>query len=308
MLRGAPVLQLIPLTCAALLIAGPALADDAGGEGAPVPTVEVTRARDGRVGEAERLAEAAFEAYQQQRHSRAIELYEQAWAAAPSADIAFNIARIYDRALQDPRSALVYYQRCVVAPRVSPQRRLSAEHRIAELEAELATVPPVPSGPPGSELLSYSPLPPEPAAPAPQQSPSVVVPAARPSRTPLPDTATSRWTPREVTALVLGGVGVSAVGMGLGFALSANGERSEWERGCDGNACTSQSAVNAARSAGRKADIATVALASGAGLLGIGAALWFLAPATAESAPRAELRLSPSVHATDVTCTLSGRF
>jgi hypothetical protein len=264
-------------------------------------------ARDERIAEAEQLAEAAFAAYQRQQYWRAIELYERAWAAAPGADIAFNIARIYDRALQDGRSALAYYQRCAAAPKVSPERRLSAERRIAELEAELGSQGAVSSEPLGSELLSYAPLEPAPAAPS--QGPlTTPAPAARANRAPQPDAVARSWTPGEVTALLLGGVGVSALGMGAGFALSANAERAEWQRGCDGNACTSQSAVNAARSAGRKADIATVALASGAGLLGAGAALWFLAPDAAESTPRAALHVVPSGRATDLTCTLSGRF
>lgn len=291
MKRSVHLLQLTPLACAAVLLASHALAEDAqSGAELPPPSAELDRAaaaRVERVAEAERLAEAAFAAYQQQQYRQAIELYEQAWAAAPSADIAFNIARIYDRALHDPRSALGYYQRCVAAPKASPERRLSAEQRISELQAELA----------GSEPAQ----PVSTAAPDPARA----VPAAR---APAPVVPTSPWTPRKVTALIVGGAGVSALGVGLGFALSASGERSEWERGCDGNACTSQSAVNAARSAGRKADIATVTLASGAALLGIGGALWLLGSPTSESAPRAELRLGPSGHATDLTCTLSGRF
>ena len=155
MRRGA-LLQLLPLACGTLWLASPVRADDSqqqsvpqqssqqhgaqqhGAGPAPAATApEAELAREERIAAAERLAEDAFAAYQQQQYQRAIELYQQAWAAAPSADIAFNIARIYDRGLQDRRNAIEHYQRCVAAPKVSPERRLAAERRMAELQAEL---------------------------------------------------------------------------------------------------------------------------------------------------------------------------
>lgn len=283
--------RLLPLFVGALLLtASHAVAQDPGTGPTPVHA---------RVARAEQLAEAAFEAYQQQEYQRAIELYQSAWSAAPSADIAFNIARVYDRGLHDARSATDYYQRYVADPKAQPQRRRNAELRIAELKAELDA-----SRRRDSELAERS-------APAATPPPATVAGAlAAPPAPPAsaPAVSSNPWTPREVTALILGGVGVTALGVGLGFALSASGERSEWERGCDGNACTSQAAVNAARSAGRKADIATVALAAGGGLLAIGATLWWFGPTAGEGGPRAELRLSPSGQAMDLTCTLSGHF
>src|SRR5688572_6208587 len=44
---------------------------------------------------AERYAAAAFEAYRAREYGRAVSLYEQALAAAPSAEILYNIARVY---------------------------------------------------------------------------------------------------------------------------------------------------------------------------------------------------------------------
>jgi tetratricopeptide (TPR) repeat protein len=276
------VLRLTLLASAAALLAtGPGLAADAADPSQPAaPATELPSTRG--VAEAERLAEAAFAAYERQQYARAIELYEQAWSAAPSADISFNIARVYDRGLKDPERARTYYRRYVADPHAVPHRRRIAELRLAELQV----------APAGTE----------PATTAPTASPSTV-PTAPPRVEP-----TRLWTPGKVTALVLGGAGVSALGLGLGFALSAQSERNEWQEGCDGNACTSQGAVDAARSAGRKADIATVALASGAALLGIGAALWWLGPTTADGTPRARLQVVPTANAADLTCTISGRF
>lgn len=286
MQRRIHVLRLTLLASAAAVLAtSHGLAADAAGSSQPAAsTSEAAPGHD--VAEAERLAEAAFAAYEQQQYARAIELYEQAWSAAPSADISFNIARVYDRGLKDPERARVYYRRYVAAPDAVPHRRRIAELRLAELQptpAETEPTPPARAEPPATALTGSAPA----------------TPRVEPTRL---------WTPRKVTALVLGGVGVSALGLGLGFALSAQSERNEWQNGCDGNACTSQRAVDAARSAGRKADIATVALASGAGLLGIGAALWWLGPSTADATPRARLQVVPTANAADLTCTISGRF
>lgn len=261
---------------------------------APAPTsaeASAAASAEQRVALAERLAQAAFEAYQRRHYPRAIELYQRAWAAAPSADIAFNIARVYDRGLQDPRAALEHYQRCAEHPSALPERRRSAERRIEELKRALAEADPAVA---------------QPEAQPPSQGPAARALPARSGSVPPASAASSRWTATEIAGLAVGGAGVGALGVGLGFALAAHSERSEWERDCDGNACSSQRAVNAARSAGRKADIATVALASGAGMLGIGAALWWLGSESSESVPRAELR--STALGTDLTLTVSGRF
>jgi tetratricopeptide (TPR) repeat protein len=61
-----------------------------------------------RVQRAELHAELAFEAYEDNQYERALALYEMALAAADSADILFNIARVYDRGLGDRVRALEY--------------------------------------------------------------------------------------------------------------------------------------------------------------------------------------------------------
>ena len=49
-----------------------------------------------RVELAEQKAAQAFQAYQEERFSEAVALYIDAYNAAPSADILYNVARIYD--------------------------------------------------------------------------------------------------------------------------------------------------------------------------------------------------------------------
>ena len=280
--------HLLALTLAGTtaLLARSGVASELSGTAPPLARAASSTESANRIAEAERLAAAAFDAYREQRYLLAIELYQQAWSAAPSADIAFNIARVYDRGLHDAHSASDYYRRCAAAPGVQPQRRRLAELRLAELQAELAR--------------------------APLESPTLEPPASATVTAPTPGRAAatppSPWTPARISALVAGGAGVSALAVAAGFALSAQGERARWERDCEGNACSSQQAVNAARSAGRKADIATVALLAGGGLLGVGATLWWLGPPSSEGEPRATLGFIPSGQGSELTCTVSGSF
>ena len=76
---------------------------------------------------------------------------------------------------------------------------------------------------------------------------------------------------------------------------------------CDGDRCTSQRGVDAARSAARLARVATVALAAGGGLLAGGAALWWFGSKREESSSLA-LELSPTSAGAEVGCSLSGSF
>jgi tetratricopeptide (TPR) repeat protein len=94
-----------------LALAQPALAADAElaheAQDAPAaadalsvpPAAEPTALRPANVIEAEQLAAQAFEAYERKEYDRAIELYEKALAAASSADILYNIARVATIAL-----------------------------------------------------------------------------------------------------------------------------------------------------------------------------------------------------------------
>jgi hypothetical protein len=94
--------------------------------------------------------------------------------------------------------------------------------------------------------------------------------------------------------------------VGIGFGVSAYAERDTWRSMCNGNSCSSQSAVDAARSASRQADVATVALASGGGLLALAAGFWWLAPSPSPSG--VALQIHPASSGADLGCTLSGAF
>jgi hypothetical protein len=137
-----------------------------------------------------------------------------------------------------------------------------------------------------------------------------VHPPARDDRAAAPPLAVpaSTWTWRETTAAVLAGSGVVALGVGTGFGVSAYAQSADWRDECDGNACSSQHAVDAAHTAARRARVATVALAAGGALLAGGAVVWWFGSKPDEKASHVALQLAPAGNAAQVGCSFSGSF
>jgi tetratricopeptide (TPR) repeat protein len=267
------------------------------------------------VARAEAYAAAAYEAYQRKEYVQAVALYEQALSVAPNAALVlYNIARIYDVGLHSRGLAIDYYHRFIAAPGAAPEHILNARARIGELEAaeraavnqsialealqqreaalREATVPAAPAEvvPPSTAL--------EPRAVAPSQALSIQ-PAPR-------DAA---WTSQQVAALAVGGAGVASVGVGVGYLLSARAKRDIWKRDCDGNACSTQRAVDAAESASRQAAIGSAGLVAGGALLALGGVLWFVDFSSGKptEGPSA-WSLAPVVGRSEVSAALSGSF
>ncbi len=290
---------LLALLAGALHLPAPARAQSAAAPGVTAATVDAAAidaaaidaaAIDAAaIDEAEQFAEDAFDAYAHRDYRRAIALYEMALAAAPSADILYNIARVYDLGLNDTPNAIAYYRKYIAHSRARRPRSELAQQRIRELSGETAG-------------LSGARPAPAPTAPAALAQPALAAPRAVTEM----DEVTP-WTTSELTAAALTGAGAVALSVGIGFGVSAYAERDTWRSMCDGNRCSSQSAVDAARSATRKADVATVALASGAGLLALAAGFWWLAP-SASSADGVALQLSPAASGAELGCSLSGAF
>ncbi|MEY4548126.1 MAG: hypothetical protein RL685_4321 [Pseudomonadota bacterium] len=255
------------------------------------------------IDEAEQFAEDAFDAYAHHDHRRAIALYEMALAAAPSADILYNIARVYDLGLSDTPNAIAYYRRYIAHSRARRPRSEFAQQRILELggPGSAAAAPgaagATPSGRTPTHQVSIRP---DEASVQNAVAPGSLPPEAEAL------TGSSGWTTSELTAAALTGAGAVALSVGIGFAVSAYAERDTWRAACDGNSCASQGAVDAARAATRKADVATVALASGGGLLALAAGFWWFAPSATPSA--VALEISPASSGADLGCTLRGAF
>jgi len=251
-------------------------------------------ARSPNVVEAERYAAQAFDAYSRKDYERALELYEAALAAAKSADILYNLARVHDVGLHEATLAIEYYRRYLAEPKAQPARSQLAERRIAELQAaelpaaqQATALENTPGTAPATALVA-------------DDAPTPAALAA-----PLPS---SGWTWRETTAAALAGSGVVALGVGVGFGIAAYSRGDDWRHDCDGNSCTSQQGVDAARSAARSARVATVALAAGGALLAGGAAVWWFGSKREESSGQVALGLAPTSAGAEVGCSLAGSF
>jgi hypothetical protein len=255
------------------------------------------------VARAEAYASAAFEAYQRKEYLQAVALYEQALSVAPNAALVlYNIARIYDVGLRSRGLAIDYYHRFIAAPGAAPEQILNARTRIAELEAaERAAV---------QQTLALEAAQQREAAAREPAAREAAVPAAPSLARPiLPAPAEPAWTSREVTALVVGGVGIASVGVGAGYWLSARGKSDIWKRDCDGNACSTQRAVNAADAASSQVAIGTAALLAGGALMALGGVLWFVDFSSGKPAEGpSSWSLAPVVGRSELSAALSGRF
>lgn len=194
---------------------------------------------------AEKLADDAFSRASRGAYRDAIELYVQANEVAPSAALSFDVAWLYDKHLAAPGLALEWYRRSVAAPDVTPGLRARAEERIAALEAAPKTSG---SGPSPSPLA------------------------------PKPDTSGDSWSPLRTWAILTGGTGLVALGIGVGFAVVAKTKDTQAGRYCDGDRCTDVRALTLTDEATSAATIANVAIVSGAVLIAGGVTLWLLAP------------------------------
>jgi hypothetical protein len=235
----------------------------------------------------ERYAARAFEAYRQRDYPSAITLYQKALDAAPSADILYNMARVYDVGLRDRTLAISFYNRYVGDPGAVAKQIETANKRLVELRAaELAAMAPAPTNP---EPTLGGPAPP--AAPAPVAA------------------SVDSSSGVSLGAVVAGSVGLVGIGLGVGFGFAAKSDLDESERYCDGNQCTSQRGVDAAKSAAREANVATVGFVAGGALLALGSVLWFMGDAPEEQPePAGGLGWSPHIGPDELSLSVSGSF
>jgi len=276
-------------------------------------------ARSAPVALAERHAAEAFEAYQRQDYARAVQLYQQAMTAAPSADIAYNIARVYDLGLHDAPRAIEWYERYAADPGAASARLERARARARELRAtqqasieqdsieqdsiERAGAEHERIEPPSATTGARS----EPVPIITRDFPLDVIEPA-PQRPPRRPKQSDGLSSLETAGLTLGSMGLAAVGVGVGFGLAARARSDEWQRDCDGNACTSRQGVDAAESAARSATVATVGFAAGGGLLALGAALWLIDSGRERPEAARTLRVEPFVRAAGGGTFVSGSF
>jgi tetratricopeptide (TPR) repeat protein len=267
------------VVCAALLTAvasasSPALAEEA--------------AASSDVSKAETYAAQAFEAYERKDYQEAIVLYLKALEAAPSSDVLYNLAKIYDTKLGDRELAMKFYRRYIADPGAEPERVRSANARLAELrEAEVAAA--------------------EKPAPAATPTPATKSEDREEKRLP-PAEDQGGLTGLQVAGLATGLVGIGGVVVGTVFGLSAKSDADTAKKDCNGNDCTTQQGVDAAEDASSKATISTVAFIAGGALTALGTVLLISGSRSPAQRDTAGLRLAPYAGPGSVGTQLSGRF
>jgi hypothetical protein len=245
----------------------------------------------GDIERAEALAAQAFAAYDRKEYAAAVLLYRQAYDASPSADILFNIARIYDIGLGERSTALTFYRQYVIDPDAEDARIDIAFERLAVLEQR---VPPAAS--PSTE--SHTPPPYRPLAPAPQGEPM-----------PASELTEEGWTAWRVGGIVAGTVGLVGLGLGAGFGVAALSDAATAREYCAGDVCRSQRGLDAVDAATKNANIATASFVLGGGLVAVGAAmLWFEREPEPTRPEVAQVRWSAHATGSELGMALSGRW
>jgi tetratricopeptide (TPR) repeat protein len=242
------------------------------------------------VSKAESYAAAAFDAYSSKHYEDAITLYMKALEAAPSADILYNLARIYDTKLKERKLAIEYYHRYTQDTGADPDRLRTANERLSELR-ELDAV--------SKEALNASST----AASQPLVAPPT---AALP-----PPSAAARGadiTGLQVTGIVAGAVGLAGLGFGVGFGIAAKSDADVAHGFCHGNACSTQRGVDASREGSHFATVSTIAFIAGGALTALGVSLLALGGQSDSERPHAQASITPYVGPGALGTYVSGRW
>lgn len=206
------------------------------------------------VARAESYAADAFDAYTRKDYAASVALYLKALETAPTADMLYNLARIYDGNLKDRQLAIDYYRRYVRDPGADPARLRTSNERLSQL-LELETI--------NSET--------------PPIQKRAELPANADDRATTPAVASgSGITGTQMLGILALTAGVSGLGIGVGFGVSAKSDSDVANKFCKGNACSSQQGVDASRDASRAATISTVGFIAGGVLSALGTVVLIL--------------------------------
>jgi hypothetical protein len=246
------------------------------------------------VARAESYAAEAFDAYTRKDYPAAVSLYLKAWDAAATADILYNLARIYDGKLKDRQTAIEYYRRYIRDPGAEPARVRSSNERLSQLlELESLSAQTPAARPPFEPGLGNA---------AALSSDALRTGQTTPSR----DHGISSM---QVLGIVALSTGVAGLAIGAGFGLSAKSDASIADTFCNGNACSSQRGVDASHDASDAATISTIAFVAGGVLSALGAVTLVLASSRDDREhPKASLSLTPVAGPHLVGTHIAGRW
>jgi tetratricopeptide (TPR) repeat protein len=243
------------------------------------------------VARAEAYAAQGFDAYARGDYWAAVTLYRKALSAASSADILYNLARIYDLKLKDRAASIEYYSRYTHDTGADPERLRAANERLAQLrELDKVAREPVGSSSAAGRVEHRA--------------------QAQPQATRTKPAAASAGgiTTAQTIGLVTGGLGVVGVGLGVGFGLAAKSHADDAHAACDGNACRTQQGVDAAHVASRAATISTVAFIAGAALAVTGASLLLWGGRSEHRAESARAAVAPYLAPAAAGMVVTGRW
>jgi len=259
----------------------------------PAAAQPASAPKDEDVKKAERYASDAYAAYEKKDYANAVSLYIKAIELSPSADMVYNIAKIYDTKLSDRTLAMNFYRRYISEPGAEPDRVREANERIAALKAAEQAAAEKPEAPPAGGAQPQ-------AAPTEKSGPNPLS----------PQPAESGMTGLQTTGLVLGGIGLVGMGVGAYFGLGAMSDNSKAKDYCAGNACTDQKGVDAANDASSKATISTIGFGAGGALLATGVVLLLVGGNSSKERPPSAAGLSfvPTAGPSAMGLTLDGRW
>jgi hypothetical protein len=227
--------------------------------------------------DAQALADQAYAAYQHEDWTRAISLYLESYKQVPTADILYNVAKIYDGKLGEGQLAAEYYRRYTLSPDAEPSLVRKSVGRIAELGAK-------------------------------DKAPTPVTAGAASSKQDKPTEQSSPWRP---VGYAVGGAGLVGVAVGAAFGFVAIGQSNAAKSehcvpgGCSGSAATDE------RNAANNGNLSTAFLVAGGALAAAGVALVLFTRKSSVESPGATpkgaaLRLTPTAAPGAVGLTISG--
>ena len=208
----------------------------------------------------ERRAAEGFEAYTRKDYAAAVALYLNAYQAAPSGSILYNIARIYDTKLGDRPLAIIFYRRYIADPGAYTEHVELANQRLTELRK--------------AELLATQ-LAEAPAVAAPERKRGD--PAAIPVKA---SSGYAGGSSQKTLAIAIGGLGAATLIVSGVLVLLASDKNQQSKAQCnprDRDLC-SAAGVALRSDAQRLAVLATGFGVAGGTMLAAGTALYVTAP------------------------------
>ena len=272
---------------------------------ATVPSIASAQPASADVSRSESYAAEAFEAYQKKDFQGAVVLYMKALEAAPSADVLFNLAKIYDTKLNDRPLAMSFYRRYIADPGAEPERVRTANARLAELrelEAAANEKPAATSAAGGAAAGSgedQKTLPPGESRSGTGEKPKTLPPS----------TESHGLTGMQWAGIATGVVGLGGVVVGTVFGFGAKSDVDIAKQDCSGNNCRTQRGVDAAKDASSKADVSTISFIAGGALTVVGTILLIAGgSSTSAERPTAHLNVTPYAGPGSLGTQVSGRF